>query len=280
MEKFWFCLFPNFNSDKYCFLGQNILPDVIYLDNHLLVLNKPAGIATMGAESGKATLVDWAKDYLKQRFQKPGNVYLGVVSRLDTVTSGVIVLARTSKSAARLTSQFADHEQGATKVYLAVLQGHLDAEEGELCSFIRKDDAAHRMRIASQPGIDALEARLKYVVLDRTLNHSLVAIRLRTGRKHQIRVQFLSLGHPIVGDRKYGSNESFHADEALGPAIALHSWRLAVEHPTMHTRMNFGVEPPRSWKAWTSGLALESSLVTRVGERLELPRLEPLVSNK
>jgi 23S rRNA pseudouridine1911/1915/1917 synthase len=215
---------------------------ILYEDNHLLVIDKPAGVATMGAESGP-TLHSMAAQYIGQKYNKPGKVFIGVVSRLDTVTTGVIVMARTSKAASRLTPQFAAKDAtGASKTYLAVIPGHLDADSGTLTDWVYKDDAAHRMRVASTKRNDAQQATLKYVTVAENEHSAMLAIRLVSGRKHQIRVQWAERGFPILGDRKYGSNESFPA------GIALHSWKLTITHPTLKTEMHFTAPLPQSWK--------------------------------
>ena len=124
--------------------------DILYEDNHLLVVNKPVGIATMGAEQGP-TVHSMAADYLKRTYHKPGKAFVGVVSRLDAMTSGVLVLARTSKAASRLSTQFAERSgDGTTKIYLAALDGDLQASQGELTDQVLKDDAAHRMRVVPE----------------------------------------------------------------------------------------------------------------------------------
>lgn len=216
--------------------------DVLHEDNHLLVVNKPAGIATMGAEAGSTTIHSLAVDYLKHKYNKPGNVYVGIVSRLDTMTSGVLVLARTSKAASRLSDQFAGRgEMKSRKLYLAAVQGHVHPSQGAWRDLVRKDDAAHRMRVTQQSTSDSREANLRYRCVVDTPSGSLLAIELLTGRKHQIRVQAAERGHAIVGDRKYGSRRPFPV------GIALHSWQLVVHHPTQRVAMRFEAPLPKSW---------------------------------
>ncbi|MDA8746250.1 RluA family pseudouridine synthase [Rubripirellula amarantea] len=218
--------------------------DVIFEDNHLLVVNKPTGIATMGADDGP-TLHSIAVEYVRKKYNKPGRVFLGIVSRLDTVTSGVLVLPRTSKSASRLTPQFQPTAKGsgksAVKVYLAVVSGYLDQPSGTFTDFVAKDDRAKRMRIVGPGHPEASEAKLAYQVIAEHENGSIVAVRLLTGRKHQIRVQFADRGYPILGDQKYGSAVAFPS------GIALHSWKLQIEHPTLKIPMEFGSKVPSSW---------------------------------
>lgn len=220
---------------------------VLYEDNHLLVVDKPAGTATMGAESGM-TAHRWAADYLRANYGKPGRVFVGIVSRLDVVTSGVLVLARTSKAASRLVPQFGATSGGsprsraaASKVYLAAVEGTWESARGELQDQVWKDDAARRMRTVGKGRAGAQEARLRYRKLGDCAGGSILAVALITGRKHQIRTQFADRGHPIWGDRKYGGTRKFPA------GIGLHSWRLEIEHPTRKSRMEFVADVPESW---------------------------------
>ena len=214
--------------------------DVIYEDNHLLVVNKPARLPTMGTKQGDPSLIDAAKNYLKRKYDKPGNVYLGVVSRLDAFVSGVIVLARTSKAASRLNEQFA----GGTvnKVYWAMVPDDCP-DSAQLEDWLVKDEDRHRMipiEDRQQPG--AKRAVLHFRRIGRSGNLSLLEINLLTGRKHQIRVQLSSRGYPVVGDRKYGSPISFKR------GIALHSRSLTIQHPTRKQEMTFECVPPGYWQ--------------------------------
>lgn len=243
--------------------------NVIYEDNHLLVVDKPAGIPTMGADPGVPTVHSWAADYLKRRYNKPGNVFVGIVSRLDQVTSGVLVLARTSKAASRLSIQFGGSGKSkkvsarAQKIYLAMVAGDLQSDSelpssGMLVDSVWKDDSAHRMRVNRGHRDDAQEARLKYMVIHRTPSRTLVAVRLLTGRKHQIRLQFADRGHPILGDHKYGSTTNFPS------GVALHSWRLLIAHPTKTDPMLFQSALPKIWFESPFSSPAESTLETKL----------------
>jgi 23S rRNA pseudouridine1911/1915/1917 synthase len=212
---------------------------VIFEDNHLLVIAKPAGIATMGIADQQASLVGQAKIYLKQKYDKPGNVYLGVVSRLDSLVSGVVVFARTSKAAARLNDQF--RANSVKKIYWAVVQGKLAPESGTLRDHLRKNESRQRMEVVSAVASGAKEAVLHFETITRHAQWTLLAIRLETGRKHQIRAQLSACGHPILGDRKYGSQQPFEQ------GIALHSRSLQLSHPISKEQLEFSVEPPPSW---------------------------------
>lgn len=221
-------------------------PQVLYEDNHLLVVDKPAGLATVGT-TDRPSLYRWAGGYLKQKYNKPGNVFVGIVSRLDTVTSGVVVLARTSKGASRLSEQI--RQSRMRKEYLAAVEGHLADESGERSDWLVKDERAHRMRVAAQDAPGAQLARLQFETLARGGHdanaYTLVRVELLTGRKHQIRVQMAAAGHPVWGDRKYGA-----VSPAVGRGIALHSSVLELEHPTRREPLRFETPPPPTWTKW------------------------------
>ena len=223
-----------------------LLPDIdiLYEDNHLLAVNKPAGLPTMGVASDAVSLVLAAKESLKRRYDKPGNVYLGVLSRLDAVVSGVVLLARTSKAAARLTEQF--RERTVEKTYWAVTSG-VPKGAGELIDWLVKDENQQRMVVATGATAGAQQAVLHYRVVRPVERVVLVEIRLVTGRKHQIRLQLSALGHPVLGDRKYGSALRF------SPGIALHARRLVVDHPTRHEPIEIIAPLPASWQRWGLG---------------------------
>ncbi|HMP78881.1 MAG TPA: RluA family pseudouridine synthase [Pirellulaceae bacterium] len=220
--------------------------EVIFEDNHLLIVNKPAMLPTMGSAAGDDSLVARCKTYLKHKYQKPGNVFLGVVSRLDAVVSGLVVLARTSKAAARLSAQFQSRQVG--KVYWAVVWGPVQPQhEATLVDYIWHDDRAQRVvvvgkgvRAESIPG--AKLARLTYRWLGRISWGDWLAVELETGRKHQIRVQLAAQQFPIVGDRKYGSPVPFYR------GIALHSQSLSFAHPVRSEQMAFQIAPPEYWQ--------------------------------
>lgn len=247
-------------------------PQVIYEDNHLLVVNKPAGIPTMGAEQAE-TVHRQAVEYLRREYGKPGRVFLGIVSRLDRVTSGVLVLARTSKAASRLAPQFAPTDASgrraaarpsAKKVYLAVVEGHPGVDAAESHGWIWKDEAHHRMEVApgsegDARGIapsgdgrtpqDARRCHLRYWTVGSWSGGAALGVELFTGRKHQIRAQLARLEIPVWGDRKYGGRRPFPA------GVALHCWGLHIEHPTKRSRMEFVAEPPESWDIFPGGRA-------------------------
>jgi len=213
---------------------------VLYEDNHLLVVEKPAGLATQGVADGTPSVVTRAKAYLKHKYQKPGNVYLGVVSRLDAFVSGVLVLARTSKAADRLAEQFRSGD--VQKVYQALVSQAPEPPAGELSHWLLKNDKDRRIEVVEPRTKNAQHARLTYRTLGQHRRGTLVEIELHTGRKHQIRVQLAEIGCPVVGDRKYGSRQPF-GDEA----IALHAVRLTLEHPTTKKPLTVESGLPKSW---------------------------------
>ncbi len=214
--------------------------DVLYEDNHLLVVNKRSCLPTMGVAPDRPNLLAEAKEYIREKYNKPGKVYLGVVSRLDAPVTGALLIARTSKAARRLTEQF--RSRTVEKIYWAVVEGAMDLEQGELVDWMRKDERHRRMHIAKPEGPGAQEARLSYQVLRSMGGDTLLEVRLETGRKHQIRVQMAHLGRAILGDRKYGSSRSFPS------GIALHSRRLAFEHPVRHERIEVVAPLPKAWR--------------------------------
>lgn len=214
--------------------------EVLYEDNHLLVVNKPAGLATQGVAEGTPSVVTRAKEYLRRKHSKPGNVYLGVVSRLDASVSGLLVLARTSKAAARLTKQF--QSGSVEKLYWALVERPPIPTEGDLSHWLLKNDRERCIEVVPPRKGGAQHARLSYRTLGPHDDGALVEVHLHTGRKHQIRVQLAAIRCPILGDRKYGSRTPL-----AGEGIALACVRLALEHPTTKEHLEFSQPPPKSW---------------------------------
>lgn len=215
---------------------------VLYEDNHLLAVNKPAGLATMGVAEDVPSLLSLAKEYVKRRYQKPGNVYLGVVSRLDAPVTGVVVLARTSKAAARLSEQF--RERKVDKLYWALVEGRPDPPQGSCDDSMFHDERHRRMHVATGPRPDAQYARLEYRTLATLPQATWLEVRPHTGRKHQIRLQLAVRGWPVLGDRKYGGRAAF------SPGIALHAQTLTIDHPVQHTPLVLIAPTPASWAVY------------------------------
>lgn len=209
----------------------------------MLVINKPAGLPTMGVPEGQPSLLDYAKQYIKEKYDKPGKVYLGIVSRLDAPVTGAVLIARTSKAAARLSLQF--RERTIEKSYLAIVENVPPKPQDTLTHWLKKDERHRRMHI-TQDIAAAQEARLRYEVLQALKNnHALIRVKLETGRKHQIRVQLSAIGCPIIGDRKYKSTIL-----KFEPGIALHSQRVVFQHPTKRDAITVEAPQPDSWKKW------------------------------
>ena len=200
--------------------------DVRLLDNHLLVVVKPAGLLSQADRTGDPDVLTLGKALVKAHFGKPGDVFLGLVHRLDRPVSGLMVLARTSKAAARLSAQF--RERTLAKTYVAVVEG-APGTGGTMEDFLLKADEAVRVVPAGTPGAKA--ARLSWQALAHAAGRTLVAVQLETGRAHQIRVQFATRGHPLAGDRRYGAARPWLLGGVPG-GIALHSAALTFAHPT------------------------------------------------
>jgi len=215
---------------------------VLYEDNHLLAVVKPAGLATMGTPGDKPTLLSIAKEYIKRRYDKPGNVYLGVMSRLDAPVSGVVLLARTSKAARRMTEQF--RTRATKKVYWAIVQGRIKPAAGRLVDWVGPDKRHRRMHIVGENLPGAKQARLSYHRLASIKGDSLLEVELETGRKHQIRLQLSHHGWPILGDRKYGSQRSWPS------GIALFSRSLTITHPVGGGPLNLDAPLPKAWRLY------------------------------
>ncbi len=222
--------------------------EIIYEDNHLLAISKPPGMATMGVSDDRRTVLDVAKSYIKRRYNKPGNVYLGVVSRLDAPVTGVLLFARTSKAAARLNEAFRTKQ--VRKTYLALIEGLIHPKESTCRDWLAKDKRHRRMHVVRPEHPEAKEAVLEYRFLKRFQSRSLLEIELITGRKHQIRLQLASRGYPIVGDRKYGAKTVWNVKVPPGkkPAIALHAARLELVHPVRNEAMELTAPLPPAWR--------------------------------
>ena len=212
---------------------------VLFEDNHLLAVVKPAGLPTMGVEAGRPSVISLARQYLKEKCHKPGNVYLGVVSRLDASVTGVLVLARTSKAARSLVEQFRDRAVG--KVYWALVARPPDPPAAEIVDWLRKDEPLRKMLVCAPHAPGAVEARLSYRLLRELADAAWLEVELQTGRKHQIRVQLAARRLPVLGDHQYGSGLAFAA------GIALHARQLNFVHPVRQTPLELVAPVPRSW---------------------------------
>ena len=209
--------------------------NVLYEDNHVLVVEKPANLPVQADRSGDDDLLSILKRYIGNKYHKPGNVYLGLVHRLDRPVGGAMVFARTSKAAARLSAGFAAHEQD--KVYLAVAQGRISGEM-TLEEALVKDGRTGMVRVTAPDAPGAKPAKLITRPVACREGLTLTEVRLFTGRAHQIRVQHAHAGFPLWGDARYGGGKP-------GQQIALWAARLSFDHPTRRERLSFASRPPR-----------------------------------
>lgn len=218
-------------------------PEVLYEDNHLLVVNKPAGVLVQGDETGDEPLVEICKRYLKEKYDKPGAVFLGVVHRLDRPVSGVVVFARTSKALSRMNASFRDKH--AEKTYWAITDQKPKHASGVLVHWLVKDEKKNRTTAyLSDPG-NGKKSELRFELLKAVGDYYLLEVKPITGRSHQIRAQLASIGCPIVGDLKYGSQAATD-----GISIGLHALTLQFEHPVRKEPMTCRAATPAvEW--WT-----------------------------
>ena len=211
--------------------------NILYEDNHIIVVVKPYNILSQGDNTRDISIYDMVKDYIKNKYNKTGNVYLGLVHRLDRPVGGIMVFARTSKAAARLSKDFNEHK--IIKKYLAIVNGKLEGN-GEFVDFIDKDKKGNAFL-----NKDGKRAILDYEVLeyDDKNNCTLVSINLKTGRHHQIRIQFASRGHYLIGDQRYGVQDN--------KQICLFAYFLSFVHPVKKEKMEFKFFPEKKGN-WTS----------------------------
>jgi 23S rRNA pseudouridine1911/1915/1917 synthase len=216
---------------------------ILHEDNHVIALVKPPGLATMGLPDGEETLFTQTKAYIKEKYAKPGDVYLGVVSRLDVPVSGIVLFARTSKAAARLNEQFREHT--VEKIYAALVEGTIFPTEAECVDHICNDRRHRKVwlsQFAKGSQHSGKECKLCYRKLRQVGQCSLIEIELVTGRKHQIRTQLAGRGFPIRGDIKYGAKMPFPV------GIALHAWKLTFSHPTTKERIELTAPLPDTFE--------------------------------
>lgn len=217
--------------------------DILYDDNHCLAVAKPAGALMIGDETGDETLLDQAKEWVRQKYDKPGNVFLGVVHRLDRPVSGVALYARTSKSASRLSDQF--RRGSVQKTYNAWIDGTPPDGTHTLKDWLIKNRESNTTSVVREGTPGAKYSTLEFRVVKRDARRSLVEIHPKTGRSHQIRVQLASRGFPILGDVKYGAARTNNPQ-----AIALHARSLIVQHPTQKIDIEIVNGIPLDWAQW------------------------------
>ena len=216
---------------------------VIYEDNHIIVVEKPVNVPSQGDKTGDIDMLTIIKAYLKEKYNKPGNVYLGLIHRLDRPVGGVMVFAKTSKAAARLSEQV--REKIFRKTYLVIVNGRMQERSGELKDYLLKNERNNMSRVVKEGTKNAKLAILDYEELkyNEETNLSLLKVNLHTGRHHQIRVQFSSRNHSIYGYQKYGGR-------GHGKQICLWAYELSIKHPITKEEMTFKSIPEvnGSWK--------------------------------
>lgn len=216
---------------------------ILYEDNHIIVVLKPQNIPSCEDESKDKDMLTMIKEYIKVTYNKPGNVYVGLVHRLDRPTGGVMVFAKSSKAAARLSEQMKNGD--FEKKYLTVICGTPRQEKATLQNYMKKNSVNNMVYICTSATQGAKFAELDYTVLESKENLSLTEVRLHTGRSHQIRVQMNAIGHPVYGDMRYGGAK------AVKGYLALWAYYLSFSHPVTKERMVFRVQPPKDVSPWT-----------------------------
>lgn len=217
--------------------------NVLYEDNHIIVVLKPQNVPSQEDESKDLDMLNMVKQYVKEKYNKPNNVYIGLVHRLDRPTGGIMVFARTSKAAERLSKQIVDKE--FKKYYLAVVEGSLKDKFNRLTNYLKKDERNNKVSIVPKLETGAKLAELEYNVLSKYENSlSLLKIELFTGRSHQIRAQLSNLGNPIVSDVKYG------AKQHICNNLSLWAYKICFPHPTLKKMMQFVCFPPVDEVPW------------------------------
>lgn len=215
---------------------------IIYEDNHLIAVNKPAGWLVQGDETGDQPLSEWVKEYIKLRYKKPGDVFLGVIHRLDRPVSGVVVFARTSKALTRMNELFKNRQ--VDKTYFAITSDRPDPLKGTLKHYLLKDKTRNLAKAYDRPGrrtADAKLSELEYELIAQIGHNHLLEVHPLTGRPHQIRVQLSKMGWPIKGDVKYGA-----AQAIPDGSICLHCRSLDFEHPVKKERIHIEADPPNT----------------------------------
>lgn len=218
--------------------------EVVYEDNHIIIVNKSPGEIVQGDKTGDTPLVEMVKQYLKDKYCKPGNVFCGVIHRIDRPVGGLVVFAKTSKALARMNALFQKRE--VRKIYWAIVKNAHIPSQGTLKNYLTSVEKNNKSYVYDYPKEGALEAVLDYKVLANGDNYSLLEVELHTGRKHQIRVQLSSIGCPIKGDLKYGSKRS-----NLDGSICLQSHRIKFVHPVSGAQIDITAPIPNDnlWRA-------------------------------
>ena len=213
---------------------------IIFIDNHLIAVTKPAGLLTQPDRNTDESLIEQTRQWIKEKYNKPNNIFLGLVHRLDRNVSGVVLFARTSKAASRLSKQF--REGTPKKHYRAIVLGKLKKEHTTLVHYLRKEKSL-RATVFHRKTPTAKRSELSYKVINALENKSLLEVSLSTGRFHQIRAQMAFIGHPIIGDVKYGAPEPL-----LNQEIALYAHKLVFSHPVSNEEITLTAPEPKTWE--------------------------------
>ena len=240
--------------------------NILHEDNSVLVVVKPQNIPSQADASGDLDLLSLLKQYIKDKYAKPGNVYLGLVHRLDRPTGGVMVFAKNSKAAERLSKQIVDGDM--SKLYLTTVLGCPKERKGTLVNYLKKNALTNNVYVATFSDHNAKRAELSYEVLENYQDAmSLVKVQLGTGRSHQIRVQFSAINCPVFGDARYGG------DVVKGANLALWAYRLEFNHPVSKERMVFVAYPPETepWKKFDVSKYVENFTDSVDGEEDGIP---------
>lgn len=226
--------------------------EILYEDNHLIAVNKKISDIVQADKTGDVPLSEKVKAYIKEKYNKPGNVFLGIPHRIDRPVSGVVLFARTSKALERLNKMFQEHEKEITKIYWAIVGNLPEEDHGMLTHYLTRDPSKNKSHAYNQPKPGSKEAKLSYRLIGRSQRYYLLEITLYTGRHHQIRCQLAKIGCPIKGDLKYGfprSNEN--------GGISLHARSLTFKHPVSGETISIVAPPPLEdnlWRTFYEGL--------------------------
>ncbi len=223
--------------------------DILYEDNHLIAVRKEAGILVQGDKTGDTSLSDSLAEFLKVKYKKPGNVFVGLIHRIDRPVSGLVLFAKTSKGLSRMNEVFRKRE--VKKIYLALVEGHVDQADGKLVDYLTKNASQNKSYASKSEKDGYKKAELEFITKQHLDNYSLLEVRPHTGRHHQIRVQLAQMGHIIKGDLKYGAKRS-----NKDASICLHAHRLEFVHPVNKEKVVIECPIPESdsWIGMTSDI--------------------------
>lgn len=223
--------------------------EVLYEDNHIIAVNKQSSDIVQGDKTGDKPLSDYVKDYIKEKYNKPGDVFLGTVHRIDRPVSGIVLFARTSKSLSRLNEMFRSKE--VEKTYWAVVKERPSPEEGKLVHYLIKNEAKNKSKAFTEEKSGTLRSELDYRLIASSDNYHLLEVKPQTGRHHQIRVQLSAIGCPIKGDIKYGFNRT-----NKDASIHLHARKVNFLHPVKKEKIEIIANPPKEDALWSEFLQI------------------------